>query len=196
MTALLVVVSVCAILFFFMLAASLLAALAFWWVPALEGTILALTASDIVWMLRQMPVYPTWWHSHETKRRKKDLVMLAVNSSEKPKYFCGFDPLHRSVFTSERGEGLRLDLIDRFLVEKLIHKLEDEALEVFIVFVETSRPGTRKVLAGSRFLKRGQKWYDLRPPANFPAGRKVSSNPRPADCLLARRSGPISPRLG
>jgi hypothetical protein len=199
MTPLLVVVIaliVCAILFFLVLGASLLATFVFWYAPALEGTVLALTASDIAWTLRQMPIYPAWWPGRETQPPKKKLVMLAVNPTEDPTYFCGFDPLHRSMFTSDRSGGLRLDLTDRFLVEQLIHRLEDESLKVFIVFVESSEPGTRKILAGSRFLKRGQRWYDLRPPANFPLGRKVPSSPHPADYLLTRRGRPISPRLG
>ena len=194
MTPLLVVVIaviVCAILFFLALAASLLTALVFWYVPALEGTILALTASDIAWTLRQMPIYPAWWPGRDTQLPKKKLVMLVLNPSQEPTYFCGFDPLHRSMFTSDRSGGLRLDLTDKFLVGRLIHKLEDESLEVFIVFAEAPRRGTRKVLAGSRFLKRGQQWYDLRPPADFPLGREVPSSPHPADYLLARRGRPI-----
>ena len=199
MTPLLVVVTaviICAIFFFLVLAASLLAALLFWYAPALQGTILALTASDIAWTLRQMPVYPAWWPGHEPQTPKKRLVMLAINPIEKPEYFCGFDPLHRSLFTPDRSAGLRLNLIDRFLVEHLIHKLEDEALKVFVVFGETSRPGTVKVLPASRFLKRSQKWYDLRAPANFPLGPGVPTRPHPADFLQDRRSRPISPRLG
>jgi hypothetical protein len=82
MTALLVVVIavvVCAILFFLVLGVSMLAALVFWYAPALQGTILALTASDIAWTLRQMPVYPAWWPGHEAQPPKKKLVMLAIN---------------------------------------------------------------------------------------------------------------------
>jgi hypothetical protein len=199
MTPLLVVVIVvimCAIFFFLALAASLLAALVFWYAPALEGTILALTASDIAWTLRQMPIYPAWWPGHEGQPPKKKLVMLAINPVEKPEYFCGFAPTRRAILTPDRNGGLKLDLSDRFIIEKLIRRLEDEAHEVFIVFVETARPGMQKILPSSRYTKRGLKWYDMRPPINLPVGHcKVPSSPKPAYFLLTRRSGTISPRL-
>jgi len=178
-------------------AASALALLAFRLAPALSGTILALTTSDIAWMLRQMPLYPAWWPGRELKQREKKFVMLALNPVERPEYFCGFDQLHRPLFTPNKGAGLRYDLADRLPIEFLIRRLQDEHVDVFIMFVEKSRTTTPRVLLGSRYMKHGLKWYDLRPPRDFPPGRrKTPSETPPLHLLVSPRASKqtVSPR--
>jgi hypothetical protein len=160
-----VVVFACAMVFILGLAASLLAVVAFRFAPSLNGTILALTTSDIAYMLRQMPVYPIWWPGREAQAPKKTFVMLAVNPIEKSQYFCGFDPLHRTLFSSDKKNGIKLDLGDKFVIQRVMNKLEDEGLEIFIVFDKLSRPGAPKFLAASRRnKKRGMKWFDFSHP--------------------------------
>jgi hypothetical protein len=157
-----VVVFACAFVCALGFAASLLAVVAFRFAPSLGGTILALTTSDVAYMLRQMPVYPVWWPGREAQPPKKIFVMLAVNPINKPHYFCGFDPLHRAVFTSDKENGMKLDFGDRFVVRRVVSKLEDEGLEIFIVFNKPFRPGARKLLVASRRDKKlGTKWFDL-----------------------------------
>lgn len=172
-----VVVFVTAITVILMLSASLLALITFRLAPSLNGTILALTTSDVAWMLRQMPVYPAWWPGREPKQREKKLVILALNRVEKPEYFSGFDPLHRSMFTPDKCQGIRFDFADRFALEKAIHILADDGLEVFLVFVET-RPGMRPILAASRYMKRSRNWCGSNPPESLPlGGREVRRHP-------------------
>lgn len=60
-----------ALLLLMFAAASLLAALAFRFLPKLQGALLDLTASDVVRTIRQMPIYPTWWHRLSVPARKK-----------------------------------------------------------------------------------------------------------------------------
>jgi hypothetical protein len=188
-----VVVFVTAIVVILVLSASLLALVVFRFAPALNGTILALTTSDIGWMLRQMPLYPAWWPWRGPKKREKKMVMLALNPIEKAEYYSGFDAIHKPMFTSDKSMGLQFDFADRFAIERLIRRLEDDALEVFLVFVET-RTGTRKILAASRYTKRGLHWYDLRPPINYPTGpHKVPIRPHPM-YLLGHQKQTVSPR--
>jgi hypothetical protein len=158
-----VVLFVIAILFILTLAASLLALAAFRLAPSLNGTILALTTSDIASILRRMPVYPAWWPGHEVRQCKPKTVMLALNPTEKGEYFSGFDPIHRPMFTPDKSEGVRFDFADRLPIENLIRRFRDDGVELFIVFVESSRTGARKIISGSKYTK-GRQWYDLRPP--------------------------------
>jgi|HubBroStandDraft_6_1064221.scaffolds.fasta_scaffold15270_5 hypothetical protein len=188
-----VVVFVTAIVVIIVLSASLLALVVFRFAPALNGTILALTTSDIGCMLRQMPLYPAWWPGRGPKKREKKMVVLALNPIEKAEYFSGFDAIHKPMFTSDKNMGLQFDFADRFAIERLIRKLEDDALEVFLVFFETPI-GTRKILAASRYTKRGLHWYDLRPPVNYPTRpHEVPSNPHPM-YLLGHQKQATSPR--
>jgi hypothetical protein len=188
-----VAVFVTALVAILVLTASLLALVVFRFAPALNGTILALTTSDLGWMLRQMPLYPAWWPGRGPKKCEKKMVMLALNPIEKAEYFSGFDTIHKPMFTSDKSMGLQFDFADRFAIERLIRRLEDDALEVFLVFVETPT-GTRKILAASRYTKRGLHWYDLRPPVNYPTGpHRVVNRPHPM-YLLGHQKQPVSTR--
>lgn len=60
-------------------AADLLAAIAFHYLPALEGTVLAFTASDFVRLLRAMPALPKWWPGLQSDMHKPILVAFAQN---------------------------------------------------------------------------------------------------------------------
>jgi hypothetical protein len=188
-----VVVFMTAIVVIIVLSASFLALVVFRFAPSLNGTILALTLSEIDWMLRRMPLYPGWWPGRGTKKREKKMIMLALNPIEKAEYFSGFDAIHKPIFTSDKNIGLQFDFADRFAIERLIRRLEDDGLEVFLVFVETPK-GTRKIVAASWYTKRGLHWYDLRPPVNYPIGpHKVPTSPHPM-YFLGRQKQTVSPR--
>ena len=155
-----VVLFACATVFILMLAASLLAFVAFRFAPSLNGTILALTTSDVGYMLRQMPVYPAWWPGREAEEPKTTLVSLAVSPVKNPQYFFGFDHLHRSMFCPEKERGIKFDFGDKFVIRQVIHRLGDEGLEIFIVFDKPSRSGPPRIVAASDC----RKWYDPRQP--------------------------------
>jgi hypothetical protein len=133
-------VFVCAILFILILAASLLAALVFRFAPTLQGSLLALTTSDTVRMLRQMPTYPAWWYRRGMiKPPNPILVLLALNPLKRPEYLYMFDPLHRPLFTPNKDEAMKIDFSDRFLLERIVRRVEDNCLDVFLVLAEGGR---------------------------------------------------------
>jgi hypothetical protein len=142
-------------------AASLLAALVFRFVPTLQGSLLALTASDMGRMLRQMPTYPAWWHRHGVQRQKPIFGLLALNPMGKqPEYMFAINPLHQPVFTTNRDKALRINCADKFLIEKLLRMAEDECLTVFLVLAE--RQVGRKALPGEAGRMSRVRW-NLRP---------------------------------
>jgi hypothetical protein len=191
MTPLLVVVVavfVCAIFFLLVLVASLLAAFAFWCAPALEGTILALTASDIARMLRQMPTYPAWWHRHGVPPPKPIFGILALNPvAKQPEYMFAINPMHQPVFTTNRDQALRVNCADRFLIQKLLRMAEDDGLNMFLVLAEgqagrNAIPGEagRRPRVGQSLKSRTIPQLEaLRPHA-------ISGGSRPSPALVAR----------
>jgi hypothetical protein len=132
-----IVVFVCATFLMLLVAASLFAALVFRFAPMLQGTLFALTASDVGRMLRQMPTYPAWWHRHGIPPPKPIFGLLALNPvGKQPEYLFGFNPLHQPVFTTNRDQALRVNCADKFAIEKLLRMTEDEGLNVFLVLAE------------------------------------------------------------
>jgi hypothetical protein len=140
MTPLLVVVIavfMCASFLILLLAASLLAALVFRFAPTLQGTLLALTSSDIARMMRQMPTYPAWWHRHGVPPPNPIFGILALNPvAKQPEYLFGFNPLHQPVFTTNRDQALKVNCADKFVIAKLLRITEDEGLNVFLVLAK------------------------------------------------------------
>jgi hypothetical protein len=175
---------ICAILFIFLLLASLLAAFIFRYAPSLEGTMLSLTPSDLARTLRQMPVYPAWWHPPGVPPPKRTLVLIVVNPEKKAGYLCGFDPLHRPLFSSNRNEGLQFDFEDIFAIERLYFKLEDECFYPFIVPVDLAMFRA----SGRRRLKRRRTMHSyLSPPLGFPpGGQKFPARVEPVHAFLDR----------
>jgi hypothetical protein len=189
-----VVVFVCAIvLLFLVLIAAAFTAVIFYFVPNLEGTVLALTGSDISQALRRMPIYPSWWHHPEVQSHKPKFVSLAVNHLGHTEYMYAFDPLHRPLFNPDRTAAMRLDCKDKFLIQRLMLRAEDGALDVFVVPAgETNYPETKNGHAG-----RARTYFGLVPPRDIPRlwkprlvvrdlrpdvalGVKISQSARPA----------------
>jgi hypothetical protein len=116
-------------------AASLLCALILRFVPALQGTVLTLTMSDIGGALRRMPIYPTWWRRRGGRSRKPIPVMLASENTlwKRREYLCAFDEQHTPLFTPYRSKAKLFDLRDRFQIETIMRKAEDNRPNVFLV---------------------------------------------------------------
>ena len=132
-----IAVFVCGIVFTLVVAASLLAALVFRFAPAVQGTALALTTSDIARMLRQMPTYPAWWHRHGVPPPTPIFGILALNPvGGQAEYMFAINPMHQLVFTTDRSQARRVDCADRFLIEKLLRMAADDGLNVFLVLAE------------------------------------------------------------
>jgi|SRR5580658_3686148 hypothetical protein len=188
MNALVVVAAVafvCAIIFLLVFAAALLAAIMFHFVPKLQGTVLALTGSDVSQALRRMPMYPSWWHSREVKTQKPKFVSLALNHLGQTEYMYAFDPLHRPLFKPDRTAAMRLDSHDKFLIERLVLKAEDDALHVFVVpAAQVKCPETKNGHAG-----RLHTYFGLVPPRDIPQLRQprlVARDLRPEVPLAVR----------
>src|SRR5580704_8607263 len=115
-----VVVFVCAIVLLLGFAAALLAAIMFHFMPKLQGTVLALTGSDISQAVQRMPIYPSWWHHREVQPQKPKFVSLALNHQGQTEYMYAFDPLHRPLFKPDRTAAMRLDSQDKFLIQRLM----------------------------------------------------------------------------
>jgi hypothetical protein len=159
-----VVAFVCAIVLLLVFAAGLLAAIMFHFVPKLQGTVLALTGSDISDALRRMPMYPPWWHHREVQPQKPKFVSLALNHLGQTEYMYAFDPLHRPLFKPDRAAAMRLDSHDKFLIKKLVLRAEDDALDVFVVpAAQAESPETQNGHAG-----RARTYFGLVPPSDIP----------------------------
>lgn len=176
-----------AVLFILLLLTSFLAVLLFRFVPTLQGTILSLTPSDLVQILREMPTYPAWWRGGEAARPKQMFVLVVVNPVPKAEYLRGFDPLRRPVFTSNRSEGLQFRFDDLFALETLYIKLEDEGLYPFLtpVNLSTFRSARR------RYRRRRRMDSPLTPPLNiYLGGSKLPKRIEPVHAFLngARRA--------
>lgn len=117
---------VCALLFVFFLLASCLAVLIFRFAPTLEGTILSLTPSDVLQLLRGLPTYPVWLRSRKNPPPEQIEVLIVINPVSKAQYLNGFNPLHRPMFSPNRSDGMRFDFQDLFALKTLFIKLEDE----------------------------------------------------------------------
>ncbi len=152
---------VCAIvLLFLLLVAALFAAAMFHFVPKLQGTVLALTGSDISQALRRMPTYPSWWHRRDSQSHKPEFVFLALNDRGQTEYMYAFDPLHHPLFQPDRSAALRLDSKDKFLIERLILRAQDNKLDVFLApAAEKECPETKIGRPG-----RGRTYLGLVPP--------------------------------
>jgi hypothetical protein len=149
-----IVVFMCAIFLMLVVAASLLAALVFRFAPTLQGSLLALTASDTIRMLRRMPTYPAWWYRRGMiKPPNPILVMLALNPLKRPEYLYIFDPLHRPLFTPNRDEAMKIDFSDRFLLERIVRRVEDNRLDVFVVLAEGGRAIVPKLVGPPPHLR-------------------------------------------
>src|SRR5262249_21377067 len=107
-----------------MFAASLLALVVFRFAPSLQGSVLALTASDMVRVVRSMPLYPSWWRHSGPDPSKQMPVIFALNPLRGTEYLYGFDPLHHPLFSSKRAEATRFNLGDRFAIERVFQRLD------------------------------------------------------------------------
>jgi hypothetical protein len=158
------VVFVCAIVLLLGFAAALLAAVIFHFVPNLQGTVLALTGSDISQALRRMPMYPSWWHHREVQPQKPKFVSLALNHLGQTEYMYAFDPLHRPLFKPDRTAAMRLDSQDKFLIQRLMLRAEDDALDVYVVpAAQMKCPQTKNGQPG-----RAKTYFGLVPPRDIP----------------------------
>ena len=159
-----VVAFVCAILLLLGFAAALLAAIMFHFVPKLQGTVLALTGSDISQALRRMPTYPSWWHHREVEPQKPKFVSLALNHLGQTEYMYAFDQLHRPLFKPDKAAAMRLDSHDKFLIKTLVRRAEDDALDVCVVPAAQAKcPGAK-----SGHPRRANTYFGLVPPRDIP----------------------------
>jgi len=131
-------VFLCAVLTVLLLFTSFLAVLIFRLAPPLRGTVLSLTPSDIVRIVREMPTYPVWWPHGGVPGPNQKLVLIAVNPLTKAEYLRGFDPSHVPLFTPNRNEGRQFDFEDLFVLKKLCGRLDEEGLYAFLVPVDLS----------------------------------------------------------
>jgi hypothetical protein len=174
---------ICAILFIFLLLASLLGALIFRYAPSLEGTILSMTPSDVIRTLRQMPVYPAWWHSRRVPVLKQTLVLIVINPEKNAGYLRGFDPLHHPIFSANRNEGMQFDFEDLFALKALNSKLEEEGLYAFLAPLDLSMFRA----TGRRWRRRTRLSSYLSPPLDLPIrGAKLPKRAEPVTGFLDR----------
>jgi hypothetical protein len=173
-----VVAFVCAILLLLVFTAALFAAVILHFVPNLQGTVLALTGSDISQALRRMPTYPSWWHHCEVQPQKPKFVSLALDHQGQMQYMYAFDPLHRPLFKPDRAAAMRFDSHDKLLIKTLVLRAEDDDLDVFVVpAVQAKGPQTKNGHAGD-----ARTYFGLVPPRDIPRLRQ----PR----LVLRDAGP------
>jgi len=81
------------------------------------------------------------------------LVMLALNPLKRPEYLYIFDPLHRPLFTPNRDEAMKIDFSDRFLLERIVRRVEDNRLDVFVVLAEGGRAIVPKLVGPPPHLR-------------------------------------------
>ncbi|MGB2589008.1 MAG: hypothetical protein WBF09_16575 [Candidatus Acidiferrum sp.] len=149
----------CALIFCLVIVTSFLAVLFFRFAPTFEGGILSRTPSDFVHMLRQMPVYPTWWHHGGVTRPKQNFVVIVINPVRKAEYLWRFDPLHRPIFTANRNEGMQFDFEDLLALKTVCAKLEEECVYPFVAPADLSM-----FRASGRRLKRWRRLLWLNDP--------------------------------
>ncbi len=181
-----VVVFVCVVFFWLVIAASFFAALVFRFLPTLQTSVLGVTALDITRAIRQMPTWPVWWYKRGNQPRMPRLVLLALNSMNHTEYLYAFDPLHRLLFTPDRSVAMRLDFDDKFLIETLVRKAEEDCLSVFFMLAG----GTRRQEPKLRNLGWQRPLIRLVPPRDIPqpTGAGVADRSHRPDAFLAERA--------
>lgn len=130
---------VVAVLVLLCAAAAALSSIVFGILPKLRGSLLGMTASDLIRAIRQMPTYPAWWYRLGVPASKPILVLLVRNPlTKEAQYVSGINPhLHTLDFTVCREMAHRFDSGDRLALRTFFQKAEDERKELFLVLAET-----------------------------------------------------------
>jgi hypothetical protein len=124
----------CAMLCILIFAATLLAGLISRLLPALHGTFLWFTLSDVGRALRRMPLLPRWLRRRAKEPLNSVKVMLALNPTGRhPEYLKAFDPRDHLLFTRDRRSAMLFDPADTYAMKTLRRKLDDNTADLFLV---------------------------------------------------------------
>jgi hypothetical protein len=164
-----VILFVLVILFALSLLAGLVVTLAFRLVPSLGGTVLALTPSDLFRKIHQWQVLRAKRHNLEAAINRPIFVMFArarLGRLDSIDYLCAFKPGSDARFTMDRSEAMRLNYSDRFAIDRVVTRMEDERQSVILVFDNSKDRGRFR-----RHMDQCSKWLrmptEIPRPANF-----------------------------